>query len=117
MTSDNTKTPERLDGVTTEFDYNADGFVLKKSQHIPQALLDSLKEQRNHSTDHKEGEFMWVASIPAVVAEKWMREGSDIFDPNVNGKENHQTPEGLKTSMPSSQPTRASDGLHRTQEI
>lgn len=88
MTTDNTKTPgPKLDGVTTEFDYNADGFVLKKSQHIPQALLDSLKEQRNHSTDHKEGEFMRVASIPAVVAEKWMREGFDIFDPNVNGKE------------------------------
>lgn len=88
MTTNNTDTPgPRLDGVMTEFDYNADGFVLKKSQHIPQALLDSLKEQRNHSTDHKEGEFMRVASIPAVVVEKWMREGFDIFDPNVNGKE------------------------------
>ena len=30
---------------------------------------------------------MKVASIPAVIAEKWMREGFNILDPNVNGKE------------------------------
>jgi len=28
-----------------------------------------------------------VASIPAVVAEKWLKEGFNILDPNVNGKE------------------------------
>jgi len=77
----------KLDSVINEFEYNADGLVLKKSQDIPQTLLDSIKEQRNSSKDHKEGEFMKVASIPAVIAEKWMREGFNILDPNVNGKE------------------------------
>jgi len=77
----------KLDSVINEFEYNADGLVLKKSQDIPQTLLDSIKEQRNSSKDHKECEFMKVASIPAVIAEKWMREGFNILDPNVNGKE------------------------------
>lgn len=77
----------KLDSVINEFEYNADGLVLKKSQDIPQTLLDSIKEQRNSSKEQKEGEFMKVASIPAVIAEKWMREGFNILDPNVNGKE------------------------------
>ena len=77
----------KLDGVNNEFEYNADGLVLKKTQEIPQSLLDSIKEQRNQSSSRTEGEFMKVASIPAVIAEKWMREGFNILDPNVNGKE------------------------------
>ena len=77
----------KLDSVVNEFEYNADGLVIKKSQDIPQSLLDSIKEQRNSSKEQKEGEFMKVASIPAVIAEKWMREGFNILDPNVNGKE------------------------------
>jgi len=77
----------KLDSVINEFEYNADGLVPKKSQDIPQSLLDSIKEQRNSSKEQKEGEFMKVASIPAVIAEKWMREGFNILDPNVNGKE------------------------------
>ena len=77
----------KLVGVTTEFEADAGGLVLKKSQEIPQSLLDSIKAKRDDSTNHKEGEFMHVASIPAVIAEKWMREGFNILDPNVNGKE------------------------------
>jgi hypothetical protein len=77
----------KLVGVTTEFGENADGLYLKRSQEIPQYLLDDIKDQRNDSTSRREGEFMRVASIPAVVAEKWMREGFNILDPNVNGKE------------------------------
>ena len=77
----------KLVGVTTEFGANADGVFLKKTQEIPQYLLDDLKDERNASTTRREGEFMKVASIPAIVAEKWMREGFNILDPNVNGKE------------------------------
>ena len=76
-----------LVGVTTDFGENADGLYIKRSQDIPQHLLDDIKDQRNNSTSRREGEFMRVASIPAVVAEKWMREGFNILDPNVNGKE------------------------------
>lgn len=76
-----------LVGVDTEFGANADGLFMKKSQEIPQHLLDDLKDQRNQSTTRREGEFMKVASIPAVVAEKWLKEGFNILDPNVNGRE------------------------------
>ena len=76
-----------LVGVNTEFGENADGLFLKKTQEIPQHLLDDLKDERAASTTRREGEFMKVASIPAVVAEKWLREGFNILDPNVNGKE------------------------------
>jgi hypothetical protein len=30
---------------------------------------------------------MKVASIPAVVVEKWMREGFNILDQNIDGRE------------------------------
>jgi hypothetical protein len=82
-----TNTAPKLDGVKTEFEADAGGLVLKKSQEIPQSLLDSIKAKRDDSINHREGEFMHVASIPAVIAEKWMREGFNILDPNVNGKE------------------------------
>ena len=84
MTEDKQPT---LVGVTTEFGENADGLFLKKTQEIPQYLMDDLKEERAASTTRREGEFMKVASIPAVVAEKWLRDGFNILDPNVNGKE------------------------------
>jgi hypothetical protein len=87
MTNGNKNPGPTLVGVNAEFGENADGLYLKRSQEIPQQLLDSLKEQRNDSTSRREGEFMRVASIPAVVVEKWMREGFNILDPNVNGKE------------------------------
>jgi hypothetical protein len=82
-----TKSQPTLVGVTTEFGENADGLFIKKSQDIPQHLLDDLKDQRNQSTTRREGEFMKVASIPTVIVEKWLKEGFNILDPNVNGKE------------------------------
>ena len=77
----------KLVGVNTNFGENADGLYIKKTQEIPQYLLDDLKDERNASTTRQEGEFMKIASIPAIVAEKWMREGFNILDPNVNGRE------------------------------
>lgn len=63
-----------------------DTITRKHTQEIPQWHLDKLKEQRNASTQQREGEFMRVASIPTVVVEKWMREGFDILsDKNITG--------------------------------
>ena len=60
--------------------------VRKHTQEIPTWHLDKLKEQRNASSQQREGEFMRVASIPTVVVEKWMREGFDILsDKNITG--------------------------------
>ena len=76
-----------LIGIDTKYDADADGVFRKHTQNITQDFLDDIKEQRNNSTGKREGEFMRVASIPTVVVEKWMREGFNILDPNVNGKE------------------------------
>jgi hypothetical protein len=83
---ENNKQPT-LVGVNTEFGANADGLYRKHTQDIPQHFLDDLKELRDQSSSRREGEFMRVASIPAVVVEKWLREGFNVLDPNVNGKE------------------------------
>jgi len=81
-----TKQPKLL-GVTTDFGENADGLFIKKTQDISTNHLDALKQQRNDSLSQREGEFMKVASIPAVVVEKWMREGFNILDQNIDGRE------------------------------
>ena len=63
-----------------------DDVVRKHTQSIPTWHLDKLKEQRNASSQQREGDFMRVASIPTVVVEKWMREGFDILsDKNITG--------------------------------
>ena len=85
--TEHTKTQPELVGVTTDFGQNADGLFIQRSQEIPQHLLDDIAEQRNQSTSRREGNFMKVASIPTVIVEKWMSEGFNIFDPNVNGRE------------------------------
>ena len=81
-----TKQP-KLVGVTTDFGENADGLFIKKTQDISTSHMDALRQQRNDSLSQREGEFMKVASVPAVVVEKWLKEGFNILDPNVDGRE------------------------------
>ena len=71
----------------TDFGEHADGLFMKRSQEISTSFLDQLKDERNNSLGQREGEFMKVASIPVVVAEKWRSEGFDITDPNTDVKE------------------------------
>ena len=66
--------------VNTEFFNNVGEEARRHTQEIPQWHLDNLKEQRNVSSQHKEGEMMKVASIPTAVIEKWMREGFNIWE-------------------------------------
>ena len=68
-----------LYGVDTSYEADFDGVFNKHSQHIQQSFLDNIKEQRNRSTEQREGEFMSVATIPTIVVEKWMREGFNIM--------------------------------------
>jgi len=81
------KSDVNLIGINTNLvGQDDDNFVRKHTQHIPQWHLDNLKEQRNRSTEQREGDFMRVASIPTSVVEKWMREGFDILsDKNITG--------------------------------
>lgn len=72
--------------ITFEDDTDA-ALVVKKEQHIPQSFLDRLKTERDDSANNRMGDYHKVASIPTVVAEKWMREGFNIFDKNVKASE------------------------------
>jgi len=77
----------KLSGVQHGFHMDSGGLLNKRTQHISQEFLDNLKEQRNDSTNHLEGDYMRVASIPTVIVEKWMAEGFNIFDQNIDGRE------------------------------
>jgi len=72
-------------GVQTEFLQEGADLIRKHTQNISQAFLDDLKDSRNAATEHLEGEFMRVASIPTAVVEQWMREGFNIYE--VTGAE------------------------------
>jgi hypothetical protein len=65
--------------VTEDFHQDGDRVVRQTSQHIPPDFLANLKRQREASMSAKEGELMKVASIPVAVAEKWRKEGFDIY--------------------------------------
>ena len=84
--SKDTKVPGiNLLNVHTEFLQEGTDLVRKHTQNISQAFLDDLKDSRNASKEHLEGEFMRVASIPTAVIEQWMREGFNIYE--VTGAE------------------------------
>ena len=68
-----------LVGIDTQYDCDVGGVFRKHTQAISDDFLTSVKEQRNASKDHREGDFMRVASIPTIVVEKWMREGFNIM--------------------------------------
>lgn len=57
--------------------------VVRHDQAITDDLLDLNKEMREAPTK----EFNQVASIPVIIVEKWMREGFNIFDPNITARE------------------------------
>lgn len=61
----------------TEFEDNADGLLIKRSQEIPEEFISDLKKQKIESTQQRERTFMHVASIPVIVHEKWLKEGYD----------------------------------------
>lgn len=82
-----TKDTTNLVGIDTNFGENADGLFRKHSQNISQAFMDDVRDARNASANEPIGNFQRVASIPTIVIEKWMREGFNIYDPNVNGKD------------------------------
>ena len=64
----------------TDFIHESDALVRKHTQNITQAFLDDLKDARNESTSKPMGDFHKVASIPTVVAEKWLREGFNMWE-------------------------------------
>ncbi len=52
--------------------------AIQRVQEIPDYFLDELKAEKDAS-DARAGEFHRVARVPVATAEKWMREGFDIY--------------------------------------
>ena len=71
----------KVDDVNTRLILDSDtrNFNFEKTQHISSDFMDSLKAQRENSMGLLEGEMMSVARVPAIVYEKWLKEGFDII--------------------------------------
>lgn len=79
MTDTSNEQPNLIQS-NTDFIMDAGSLVRKHTQTISQAFLDDLKDARNDSTSKPMGEFHRIASIPTVVAEKWLREGFNMWE-------------------------------------
>jgi|TARA_B110000238_G_scaffold171918_1_gene190096 hypothetical protein len=80
MTASTTEEQPHLIQSHTDFIMDAGDLVRKHTQTISQAFLDDLKDARNNSKSKPTGEFHRIASIPTVIAEKWLREGFDLWE-------------------------------------
>lgn len=68
-----------LTGINNDFKEETGNLVRRDSQIISQGFLDDLKDKRNASRNHLEGDYQHVAAIPTIFVEKWQREGFDIL--------------------------------------
>ena len=80
---DNSKGVDLLD-TSNAFRIDGDQAIIKRTQEIDKNFLSNLSDDRFESSNSRMGEFHKVASIPTVIVEKWMAEGFNIYDKNVN---------------------------------
>lgn len=73
--------------------------VIQRTQELPSAFLDGLRDERLTSTSAPIGNFMKVASIPTVVVEKWLREGFDIHKESAKAIVNRLRAEDLSAFL------------------
>ncbi|MBK3774759.1 hypothetical protein GAY31_11390 [Azospirillum brasilense] len=72
----------RLNGVDWQFKTDVGDLLVKKSQVINDGLIEFCKEARLDSNRHA-GDMHLACSVPTIVVEKWLREGFDIYAPDV----------------------------------
>lgn len=73
--------PDLINDVENTFldDHDDNNFNIIHQQSISKAFLDMTKIAREDSLNHKEGDYMRVASVPVAVHEQWLREGFDMM--------------------------------------
>ena len=64
--------------VNSKLLHNIDGAAVKFEQHISDDFLTNLADMRSES-HRPAGDFHLACSVPVAVAEKWLREGYDIY--------------------------------------
>src|SRR5687768_13274014 len=52
---------------------------VKYTQAIPDHFITDIQERFTGAND-KTGEFLFVGSVPAAVADRWMRSGYNVFE-------------------------------------
>ena len=50
------------------------------TQEIPDEYLQQLDAAFVGANDRIGGDLMWVGSVPAATADRWMREGYNVFE-------------------------------------
>lgn len=66
------------------FEENSEGLVLERFQAIPDAFLQSLRDERHANRNTAAGETHRVASIPVAVVDKWKSEGRDFDNAKIS---------------------------------
>tara|TARA_A200000159_G_scaffold5177_1_gene4786 strand:- start:1244 stop:1543 length:300 start_codon:yes stop_codon:yes gene_type:complete len=64
-------------------DEQEDKLIVSHSQDVS-PILESNKIAREQAEGRRMGEMQRVASIPAVVAMEWMKEGINVMSPNAD---------------------------------
>lgn len=57
--------------------------VIEHAQEIPESFVAMLRQMKMDSGSVREKDFMHVASVPAIIWFKYLREGYDIFKEDV----------------------------------
>ena len=74
---------KKFENLDWRIGHNSAGVFVKKEQNIPDEFIQTNKAQRIASSNEKMGNYHKLASIPVAVADKWMREGFNIYDGSV----------------------------------
>ncbi len=74
---------KKIEDINWQVGQHTDGLFVKKEQTIPDEFLRANKAQRIESSNARMGNYHRLASIPVIVADKWMREGFNIYDGSV----------------------------------
>ena len=78
---------KKFENLNWRIGHNSDGLFVKKEQNIPDDFIQNNKAQRIESSNKKMGNYHKLASIPVAIADKWMREGFNIYDGSVSPQE------------------------------
>ena len=61
---------------------SGDDLGVRYSQEIPDHFLTDIQDRFTGAND-KTGNFLFVGSVPAAVADRWMREGYNVYEEPV----------------------------------
>ena len=77
----------KLHDVSADLVFGAGEAAIKRVQSIPQAFLDDCKANRDFDfAPGKQPDSVTVARVPVAVAERWLREGFNIYSPDVDDR-------------------------------